>query len=325
MNTAFPERLSYTKRYIFMFGFIIVAGLGWTGYWFWIKGQVLGYLNDRIAVERNMGWQVEWSDLNVSGFPFQVRLVGQNIKIMKSDPAVVCQIPRSAAIARPWDFKHIILNWEGGIECTYKMLGGIKLISNTGNASVRLNQDLSLRRTVWDLKDMRLLLSNLDIAIETAQIHLAREDLNIHLYLNIMDTTSPIWASFWPHKLDSFIVDMTVSDQGFFETLRSAELIIHLVESQSAGTRLSISGDAKSDANGFVNGKATLSIFDFEQALEALNKVNPSLGMALSVLEMLSGRSANDDDETPLEIQVEIEQNKVRVAGISIATFPQLH
>ena len=325
MNTAFPERLSYTKRYIFMFSFIIVAGLGWTGYWFWIKSQVLGYLNDRIAVESNMGWQVEWSDLNVSGFPFQVRLVGQNIKIIKSEPAVVCQIPRSAAIARPWDFKHVILNWEGGIECTYKTLGGIKFMSHSGSASVRLNQDFSLRRTVWDLKDMRLLLSNLDIASETAQIHLARENLSVHLYVHIVDTISPVWTRFWPHEVDSFTVDVTVSDQGSFETLRSAELVIHLMESQSAGTRLSLSGDAKSDANGFVNGKAKLSIFGFEQALEALTKVNPSLGMALSVLQLLSGQSTDDDAETPWEIQAEIVQNKLSVAGVSIATFPQLH
>ena len=324
MNIAFSKRLSYTKRYIFMFGFIIVAGLGWTGYWFWIKGQVLDYLNDQTAVESNLGWRVEWSDLEVSGFPFQVRLVGQDMNITKSDPAVVCQIPRSAAIARPWDFKHVILNWEGGVECTSKILGEIKFMSHSGSASVRLNQDFSLRRTVWDLKDIRLLLSDLDIASETAQIHLARKDLDVHLYLNIMDTVSPIWASFWPHEVDSVVVDMTVSDRGSLETLRGAELMVHLVESRSAGTRLSVSGDAKSDANGFVNGKGTLSIFNFEQALEAVKKVNPSLGMALTVLQMLSGRSANNNDEIPLEIQVEIERNKVSVAGVSIATFPQL-
>ena len=62
-------------------GLFIVALIAWSIWWFVLAGQVRSQLDQRVEAMRAGGWDVTYTGLGTSGWPFRVRLGAENVSI----------------------------------------------------------------------------------------------------------------------------------------------------------------------------------------------------------------------------------------------------
>ncbi len=90
---------------------VIVAGLGWSAYWFLgargVETATRGWLEDR----REEGWQVEYSDLSVKGFPNRFDTTISDLILTDPDTGLSWQAPFFQLFALSYQPNHLIAIW----------------------------------------------------------------------------------------------------------------------------------------------------------------------------------------------------------------------
>ena len=83
-------------------GLFIVALIAWSIWWFVLAGQVRSQLDQRVEAMRAGGWDVTYTGLGTSGWPFRVRLGAENVSITAPSGLAV-SAPDLAAEANAWN------------------------------------------------------------------------------------------------------------------------------------------------------------------------------------------------------------------------------
>ena len=83
-------------------GLFIVALIAWSIWWFVLAGQVRSQLDQRVEAMRAGGWDVTYTGLGTSGWPFRVRLGAENVSITAPSGLAVAA-PDLAAEANAWN------------------------------------------------------------------------------------------------------------------------------------------------------------------------------------------------------------------------------
>jgi hypothetical protein len=83
-------------------GLFLIALMAWSVWWFVLAGQVREQLDVRIEAMRAAGWDVAYSGMGVSGWPFRVRLGAENVSITAPSGLAVAA-PDLAAEANAWN------------------------------------------------------------------------------------------------------------------------------------------------------------------------------------------------------------------------------
>ncbi len=60
-------------------GLFLIVLVGWSIWWFVLAGQVRTQLDTRVEAMRTGGWDVAYSGLSVTGWPFRVRVAAENV------------------------------------------------------------------------------------------------------------------------------------------------------------------------------------------------------------------------------------------------------
>lgn len=93
------------RRLLFV---IIAAALGWAGYWFYgaslVRGQIEAYFDTQTA----RGWQAEYRDLAVTGFPNRFDTILTDVTITDTEGQVQWQTPRLESYMLSYNWKHRI-------------------------------------------------------------------------------------------------------------------------------------------------------------------------------------------------------------------------
>ena len=63
------------------FALLVVAALGWTGFWLWARGQLQTQMDGASAQLSRAGYQVSWSRRTIGGFPFRMDVVLSDVRI----------------------------------------------------------------------------------------------------------------------------------------------------------------------------------------------------------------------------------------------------
>ncbi len=90
---------------------VILAGLGWTAYWFIGAQGVQAGAASWIEERRAEGWQVEHSDLAVRGFPNRFDTTFTDLSLTDPDTGVSWQAPFFQLFALSYQPNHLIAVW----------------------------------------------------------------------------------------------------------------------------------------------------------------------------------------------------------------------
>ncbi|MEM7506058.1 MAG: DUF2125 domain-containing protein [Pseudomonadota bacterium] len=74
-------------------GVLVVAALGWTGLWFWVKGQIETRMDAEIAQIARGGDKISFAERSVAGFPFTHRTVLTDVVGEMADGQIIYKAP----------------------------------------------------------------------------------------------------------------------------------------------------------------------------------------------------------------------------------------
>lgn len=116
-------------------GLFLMALILWSVWWFVLAGQVRDRLDDQVAAMRAGGWDVAYTGLGVSGWPFRVRLGAENVSITAPSGHALAA-PDLAAEANAWNPDKWVLVAGDGLVLTRADKGKVAVRGTAIRASV---------------------------------------------------------------------------------------------------------------------------------------------------------------------------------------------
>jgi hypothetical protein len=112
------------RRLRWVYGLLAVLLLlivGYSAFWFYLKGRVEQGLAEWAAERRSKGWQVAYAPPAITGFPY--RLVLDLNHIALADPthplAWSVRVPALRAVTHPWTLRQVMLQPTGQLDVTW--------------------------------------------------------------------------------------------------------------------------------------------------------------------------------------------------------------
>ncbi len=139
-------------RFGLIFGGFFVLLAGYTGYWFFAAHRVEQELQVWIADQESNGYAIEYSDLDVRGFPyrFQINVDDPRIRAPVSDGGWFAHLDAVQANALPYDFSLWIVSFGGPLvvegERTLRIDADEALFSRKSNSdgeTIRVGAEVS--------------------------------------------------------------------------------------------------------------------------------------------------------------------------------------
>jgi hypothetical protein len=156
---------------------ILIIGVSvlWGGYWFvgasGLKSGVSGWLEAR----RDQGWQAEWSDITVQGFPNRFDTTLSDLALADPETGWAWQAPFFQLLALSYKPNHVIVVWPD----TQTLQTPLETLTLTGSKSqgsvvLAANTALTLERTSLVFDDLEIA-SDLGWSMGAEQLRLATE------------------------------------------------------------------------------------------------------------------------------------------------------
>ena len=127
---------------------ILVAGLGWSAHWFWGKQVLSSAFESWFAERRDDGWQADYADMAIRGFPNRHDTTWTDLEIHDPDSGYGWRAPffqlfllsynRHHAIAT-WPDRQVITTPQGDIEVTSDSLQASLITSGDDHVPDRAN------------------------------------------------------------------------------------------------------------------------------------------------------------------------------------------
>lgn len=116
-------------------GLFLIALAAWTAWWFVLAGQVRQQLDSRVEAMRGAGWDVNYANLGVSGWPFRVRLGAEHVSVTAPSGHAL-DAPQLAAEANAWNPDKWVLVAGDGLVLTRADKGKVAMRGQFIRASV---------------------------------------------------------------------------------------------------------------------------------------------------------------------------------------------
>jgi len=116
-------------------GLFLIVLIAWSIWWFVLAGQVRSQLDQRVEAMRAGGWDVTYTALGNSGWPFRVRLGAANVSITAPSGLAVAA-PELAAEANAWNPDKWVLVVDEGLVLTRPGKGKVAVRGQFIRASV---------------------------------------------------------------------------------------------------------------------------------------------------------------------------------------------
>ena len=164
-------------RYLVLIG-VLVAGAGaYSAYWFQVAGAIEPGIAAWADERRAEGFEVAYGGVSVSGFPFRLVVTVHQPSIGRPHPtrAWRWRAPALAAVAQPWNFRHLILSLDGRHRLAYLSQGVWRELSARAEVpmvSVVLGRDGQLERFAIDLQGLEASASGWSERLEAKRIQL---------------------------------------------------------------------------------------------------------------------------------------------------------
>lgn len=139
---------------------LVVAGLGYTAYWFHAAATLRKSLEGWAEARRAEGWQVGWDELRTGGYPLHLRLELAAPRVVAADGRA-WRGDTLSANAAPFDWTRLRLTTAGRHQVA---AGGVEAVLDMDSARADVNLDHD-----GTLEDATLLVSHLTAATANAE------------------------------------------------------------------------------------------------------------------------------------------------------------
>ncbi|TDP48919.1 DUF2125 domain-containing protein [Zavarzinia compransoris] len=106
-----------SRRYLYLGLFVLLAVGAWTGFWFYLAGKVRDGIDAWVAQQEAQGIQVAYTDLSISGYPYRIEVVAQDITVAGPNlPGKgALAVPRLTVLSLPWNPRLVVAGIEGEV------------------------------------------------------------------------------------------------------------------------------------------------------------------------------------------------------------------
>ncbi len=116
-------------------GLFLIALMAWSVWWFVLAGQVRSQLDARIEAMRLGGWDVAYTGMNTSGWPFRVRVGAENVSVTAPSGHAIAA-PDMAAEANAWNPNKWVVIASDGLVLTRADKGKVAVRGRAIRASI---------------------------------------------------------------------------------------------------------------------------------------------------------------------------------------------
>lgn len=313
---------------------IIVATLAYSGWWFYavhaMRTDAQGWFEDL----RAQGWQADFSDLTVRGFPNRTDLTVANPVLMSRNGAVGWQAPFFQILALSYKRDHVIVAWPEAQTLTIE--GTETAITSDGlRASVVFDgQDIlrsNLEAPVLNLTgpDMSLALADTNIALEKT----TDSSYRFALSAGSIATSSPRAASgIGPDSLASARAETVLEfDRPLrLDTLTDAPPRLTRIDVQRSeitygAVTFRIALAATLDGQGQPTGDMSITADNWREGIDAARE-NGDLPPAVSdgLIDLLTLLSTFNGTRDSLDVTLGINRGTLLLGPLPVGTLPPL-
>jgi hypothetical protein len=315
---------------------IIVAALIYGGWWFYAAQTLRGDVEKWFAAQRDAGWQAEYAEIVVRGFPNRTDLTLTAPVLVSPDMSLGWRAPFLQVLGLSYKTGHHIIAWPDTQTFTTQD-GDIDISSDGLRASLIHDGDTILRS---NLEATVLNLSGPDQAVATADVNAALErigttesDYRVALSVgSIAATTSEVSTNIGPESLGSLRAEMDVT----FDTPLTLDGLVQtppqptgvtLTRSEIAygSVTLRMSGDITLDTQGLATGEVAIVAENWRTAIDtARDNGDLPPEFATMVTELLTLLSTLNGPRDSLDVTLGLDRGTIRVGPLPIGTLPPL-
>lgn len=325
---------------------ILLAALGWSGYWFMVSSGVKVGLGNWLEERRAEGWVAETSDITVLGFPNRIDTTLSDVELADPETGLAWEADFLQLLALSYRPNHVIAVWppEQRLATPYDKFD---LASTDMRASLILapNTDLTLERLTLTAENLTITRSGERDSTDLNKLTLAAEraavDPEPSYRLGLAaDGFSPAlpWrlqldpSETLPKSLDALSVDMTVTfdapwDRFAIERARPQprKIKVRLAEARWGQLELLLAGDLTVDDAGVPTGSLTVKARNWREILDlgVASGVVPE-GLAGSLRDGLGLISQLAGNPRTLDLPLEFARGRVFLGPVPIGPAPVL-
>lgn len=268
---------------------LLAAGL-WSGYWFVAKSAVQGGLTGWFDDRRAEGWQADYSDLRVVGFPNRIDTVLDDLALADPYSGWAWQAPKFQLSALSYRPNHVIAIWPDA-QLLATPLGKYRVNSADMRASARVSgtaltlekvllsaDKVSINHEIDSKNAAALTLTKLNAGLErlneTASYRVAFNADGVTPAAEFRKRIDPTGRL--PQSLNALAMDMQVTfdrawDRKSLERARPEyrRIEVKLAEATWGDLSLAAAGAVDVDAAGMVTGRITIKARNWRDILSA--------------------------------------------------------
>nr|WP_254899086.1 DUF2125 domain-containing protein [Thalassococcus arenae] len=315
---------------------IILAGLGWSGYWFWqsttLRTEIERWFEDR----RSEGWQAEYGDLAIRGFPNRLDITLTDPVLADPDTNLVWSAPFLQILSLVYKPGHHILAFAdsqtvSGTDGAWQITSdGLRasVISEPGGRIMRLGLEAAVLNL--DGPDQALALAGLAGALH--EVETRPRTYRVALSADAAAGRPGTLPQITTGRFDALALDAQVRfDQDWQRASvqdgrpQPERIELRLAEYRSGGLELKLAGDLDVDARGRADGSLSLKAVNWREMLAQARdagRIGDGLAQTLEQgLGLLAGLSGNAQT---LDLPLGFDEGRVSLGPIPLGKAPLL-
>ena len=117
------------------FVILLIAAALWSGYWLWLKGQMLRQLDSAADQFRKSGYELAWREREVGGYPFRLDVALSDARIAEPSGWAL-QVPKFEAEVFAFSPNHWVMATPHGLTFFRPLGGAVTVTGKTLRASL---------------------------------------------------------------------------------------------------------------------------------------------------------------------------------------------
>lgn len=261
---------------------VLVAALGWCTYWFVIAQAAQSGYVAWFEERRSEGWQADYSELHVRGFPNRVDATFEEITLADPETGFAWTAPFFQILALSYKPNHLIAVWPNA-QTLASPLQKMEITSADMKASVVFapNTQLTLQRANYATQDLAIRSTrDWTLQAEGLLMALAQDESDETLYQLALQGTgvappAALRGLALPETMEALDLDATVGFdrpwdmRALNERRPQPEVIkIRTAKAQWGPMLLQAAGDMTTDDTGALQGELTLRAKEWQAMLD---------------------------------------------------------
>lgn len=322
------------KRLAFV---IVAASLAWSGNWLWGWYSLSTAYEGWFAERREDGWQAEYADMTILGFPNRHDTTWTDLTIADPDSGIGWRAPffqlfllsynRKHAIA-VWPDRQVIVTPEGETEVTSDRLQASVVTSGTAHELERANlaaDVLNLTRGDSTTALAQLRAGVQRAAASTYDLALAADGLALPSGV-VRATGGALPETFQKARLQAQVAFDAPWALGAVETRpQPRRFDLTLAELEWGPMALRVAGDLVIDAQGRATGEVHVQAKNWQEMLSVARASGGVPDLVLDGLEATLGIMAQvSGGRTSLDVTLTLDEGQIRLGPLPIGSAPRL-